>query len=94
MKNKIKRFFSTGKNFKPEFRRQLRLLITFTFGFTIAFTWRQTIFDISQTFVKFMTNIQDSVLSSIMTSTFITLISIILIYFSAIFLKNNGTESY
>ena len=89
MRHKIKRAFKLGRSFKSEFRRQIRLIITVTLGFTIAFTWRQTIFDLSQDFVQFMTKIQDSALSSILTSTFITLVSIILIYIAALFLQNN-----
>jgi len=88
MKKRINHFISKSRRYRKEFRHQLRLLIVFTLGFTIAFTWRQTIFDISQTFVQFITNIKDSTSLSILTSTFITLISIFLIYITAHFLKD------
>lgn len=87
MKKKLYHFFIGGRRFHDEFRKQVRLLIVMTLGFTIAFTWRQTVFDVSQTFVKFITNIQDSSSLSIITSTFITLSSIIIIYIASRWLK-------
>lgn len=93
MRDKLNNFFTMGRKFKKEFRRQLRLLITIALGFTIAFTWRQTIFDLSQTFVQFITNIQDSTALSIFTSVFITIVSILLIYLSSYYLRNSQ-ENY
>lgn len=87
MKKKLYRFFIKGRNFESEFKRQLRMLIVITLGFTIAFTWRQTIFDLSQSFVNFFIHVQSSSFSSILASTFITIISILLIYLTAYFLK-------
>ena len=75
--------------FKREFRRQIRMLIIITLGFTIAFTWRQTVFDLSQNFVKFITNIQGSSTLSIITSVFITILALIIIYVTAHFLKQD-----
>jgi len=88
MKKRLYRFFVGGRRFHDEFRKQIRLLIIFALGFTIAFTWRQTIFDMSKTFVQFLTNVTDSSSLSILTSTFITIISIILIYLTSHFLKD------
>jgi len=93
MGRKIRNFFYIGRNFKKEFRRQLRMLIVITLGFTIAFTWRQTIFDLSQSFVQLILNIKGSTALTLLTSTFITLISIILIYIAAHFLKDD-TQVY
>lgn len=86
MKRKIKHFF-TETRFKKEFQKEARLLIVLTLSFTIAFTWRQTTFDLSQNFIAFLTHTTSSSISSIMTSTFITLMSIILIYSTSHFLK-------
>jgi hypothetical protein len=92
MKKKISQFFTIGRRFKKEFRRQLRMMIVVTLAFTIAFTWRQTTFDISQNFIKWLTNIQSSSLSSILTSTFITLLSLVLIFIASHFFKENGQD--
>lgn len=88
IKKSLHHFFVGGDNFKKEFRRQMRLLIIITLGFTIAFTWRQTVFDISQEIVSWITHIQESALSSVLTSTFITLISLIVIYITSKLLKD------
>jgi ABC-type spermidine/putrescine transport system permease subunit I len=93
MRKKISNFFHVGRRFKREFRKQLRSFIIIALAFTVAFSWRQTTFDLSQTFVRFITNIQDSTASTILTSTFITLISIILIYTSSYLLKDSS-ENY
>jgi len=82
-----------GRRFKEEFKRELRTLIVFTLGFTIAFSWRQTIFDISQSFVQFITKIQNPNTSTVLTSVFITFLSIILIFIISHWLKNNH-ENY
>ena len=91
MKRKISKFFSETR-FKREFRRQIRMMVLITLGFTIAFTWRHTIFDLSLAFVKFITQIQNTSALSIFSSTFITLLSVLLIYLTAHFLK--GRKDY
>jgi len=93
MKKNFNNFFVPGRRFKKEFRRQTRMLITITLGFTIAFTWRQTIFDVSQNFVNFILNLENSSASSILASVFITIISAILIYLTSHYLKDNN-ENY
>jgi len=93
MRKRLYNFFIGGERFKNEFRRQIRMIIIVTLGFTIAFTWRQTIFDLSQSFVEFLTHVQSSELSSILTSIFITLLSILLIYITSHLLKNTS-ENY
>jgi len=82
------RFFIGGSNFKAEFRRQMRFLIIVTLAFTIAFTWRQTVFDASQALVLLVTHVQSSTYASILTSIFITLVSIIIIYGTSKLLKD------
>jgi len=90
MKKLFKRFFRAEKRFVNESKRELRLLITFTLGFTIAFTWRQTIFDLSQEFIKFITNTSNYSFLSILTSIFITFLSLFLIYSTSHWLKERN----
>ena len=94
MKGKIRHILGIKENFKKEFRRQLRILILFTLGFTIAFSWRQTIFDISQTLVNTILKIKSSTASTLLTSIFITLVSIIIIYITAHWLKDTNNHQY
>jgi len=89
MRRKIIGSLSVGRNFKKEFRRQIRMLVIITLGFTIAFTWRQTIFDASQAFVKLFTDVQGSTALSVLTSLFITIVAVLLIYLAAHYLKDN-----
>jgi hypothetical protein len=89
MKRKIINSLKAGARFKKEFRKQIRMLIIVTLGFTIAFSWRQTVFDASQTIVQFFTNVQGSTALSVLTSLFITIISVLLIYLTAHYLKDN-----
>ncbi len=88
MREKLLRFFGIEHKFKREFKNQVRMFIIITLGFTIAFSWRQTVFDLSQTFVQFITDVKDSSASTILTSTFITIFSIFIIYLASHFLKN------
>ncbi|MAE49342.1 hypothetical protein CMI48_00790 [Candidatus Pacearchaeota archaeon] len=88
MVEKIREFFFGGDSYKREFKRQLKTLILITLGFTIAFTWRQTTFDTSQSIVQFFLNLQNSTTASIVTSVFITLISLIIIWFTSHILRD------
>jgi len=84
---KIKELFVGGRQFKKEFKDQVRLFLIITLGFTIAFTWRQTVFDACQSFIqRFITTNGPTVLS-ILTSLFITIIALILIYLASKFLS-------
>lgn len=94
MRRRITRSIRAGEKFKKEFRKQIRMLIMVTLGFTIAFTWRQTIFDASQSIVQFFLDVQNSTTLSILTSLLITFISIFLIYLTAHFLKDNSEGYY
>ena len=73
MRHQIKRVFSASRRFKNEFRIQLRSFIILTLAFTIAFSWRQTTFDLSQKFVQFLLNIKSSNSLTIITSIFLTI---------------------
>ncbi|MBS3076533.1 hypothetical protein J4481_02210 [Candidatus Pacearchaeota archaeon] len=88
MKKRIANFFIKGERFKNEFRNQIRSVIIITLGFTIAFTWRQTLFDISQAFVQLLIHIENPTTSSILTSTFMTIVAILLIYGTSYWLRD------
>jgi len=88
MKLNILKRLSPHRKFNEELRRQIRMVIIVTFGFTIAFTWRQTLFDISKSLMNFLLNIENSAALSIAASIFVTFLSIIIIYLSAHFLKD------
>ena len=89
MRQRIRSAFIVGKRFKREFRRQIRMLITFSLGFTIAFTWRQAVFDLSKTFVGFITHIKDSATLTILTSIFVTLFAVLIIILATHILQDD-----
>jgi ABC-type spermidine/putrescine transport system permease subunit I len=68
---------------KKEFWKELRVLIIFTLGFTIAFTWRQTVYDVVESTVQFFTHMQASATLSIATSTVTTIFCLLLLYITA-----------
>jgi len=72
MKKRLQ-IFCKSKEFEREFRKQLQMLIIVTFGFTIAFTWRQAIFNLSLATVRFFTNIKNFSALNILASIFIYL---------------------
>lgn len=92
MNLKTRNFFKIGRRFKKELKQEIRSLIVFTLGFTIAFSWRQTTFDLSQSFIQFITNVKNSNTSTILTSVFITLFSIILIFITSHFLQEKPED--
>jgi hypothetical protein len=65
------------------------MIITFTLGFTIAFTWRETLFDISKSFVQWLSGIKENNSASFWASMFITFLSIFLIFITARWLKES-----
>lgn len=75
-------------NQRRELKKQMRMLIMFTLGFTVAFTWRQTIFDLSLSFVGFLTHINNSSTLSILASIFITILSLGLVYLTSFMLRD------
>ena len=92
---KLKDHFLIGHLYEKDFRRQIRSFITITLAFGIAFSWRQTAFDVSEYIVRLVTHIQPGTASSIITSVFITMVSILLIYFTSYGLKDKyPTHSY
>lgn len=93
MRRRINRYFSKN-NYRKEFRHELRMLIVVTLGFTIGFTWRETIFDLSWAFIQWLTHAQGTASLSILTSTFITLICIGLIYLTSYLLKPKSGETF
>lgn len=89
MGRKILNFFYLGRQFKKEFKKQLRLLIVVSFAFTMAFTWRQTTFDLSQSLVQFFFHIQNSDTLSVLSSILITIASIFFILLTSYILKDH-----
>ena len=93
MRRKIKQKFSNytfvGQKYKDEFRKQMRSVIVFTLGFTIAFAWRETIFDWSKSVTAWITNSSKGGTST-GASLFITLLCILLIFLTTRWLRDKN----
>ncbi len=94
MKKKIPKHLVVGNRFKKEFKKQVRSLILITLGFTIAFTWRQTFFDIIQSLVRWITGVEGKAISSILTSCVITFGCLGLILMSSYYFKEDRKVRY
>ncbi len=92
MKERISDKYFLGIRYKKEFIKQMRTILMLTFGFTIAFTWRQTVFDLSQSIVQFFTHVSNNGTLSILTSAFITVICLGLILITSYFLKERPKD--
>lgn len=88
MRERIKLFLYGGDHFRKEFRKQARLLIVFTLGFTVAFTWRQTVFDVFASFIELITHTTNKSALSILTSLAITIVSLLVVYLTSFFLQD------
>ena len=86
---KIHHLIKTKRSFKQEFKKQIRFAITAAIGFTIAFSWREAVFDL---FLNFTSRILDLSVehysTKIYTAISVTLFGVILIFFTAKLLKD------
>ena len=79
---------NTNRSFRLEFKRQIRLAITAAIGFTIAFAWRNAIFDGFLSFVSRMLDVtEDHYLTEVYTAIAITLVGVIFIFLTAKILR-------
>ncbi|MBS3065987.1 hypothetical protein J4229_03005 [Candidatus Pacearchaeota archaeon] len=79
----------TSKSFKKELKRQLRLAIVAAIGFSVAYAWRNAIFDSFQNWVSRLLDVQkEHYTTEIYTALTITFIGVILIFATAKLLKD------
>jgi hypothetical protein len=76
------------KLFRRELKNEIRLFIVVAIAFSIAFAWRQTIFDAALFLTHTLFNIKGEIKASVMASILITLIGLALILLSSKFLKD------
>lgn len=80
----------TKRSFRKEFRRQIRLAVVAAIGFSVAFAWRNAIFNTFQSFVTRFLDIEvGHYLSEVYTATAITLAGVLLILLTSKMLKDN-----
>lgn len=80
----------TSRSFKKEFRKQLRFAITAAIGFTIAYSWRNAIFDSVLNFVSQILNLAPSHFTTeLYTAFLISILGVLCIFITSKLLKEN-----
>jgi hypothetical protein len=83
------KILKTKRSFRTEFKRQIRLALTAAIGFTIAYAWRQAIFDAFHNFVtRFLDVPPEHYLSETYTALVITLAGVLLIFLTSKMLRD------
>jgi hypothetical protein len=81
--------FETKRSFKLEFKRQLRMAITAAIGFSIAYAWRNAVFDGFENFVARLLDVPTGhYLTEAYTAITITLAGVLLIFLTSKFLRD------
>lgn len=82
------KIFNTKRTFRREFKRQLRLAIVAAIGFTVAFAWRNAVYD---TFQNWIARILDITPQHYTTETYtalgITLFGVLAIFITSRILR-------
>jgi hypothetical protein len=85
---KIHQMIKTKRSFRQEFKKQIRFAITAAIGFTIAFSWREAVFDM---FLNFTSRILDLSIehysTKIYTAIAVTIFGVLLIFLTSKLLK-------
>lgn len=82
------KILQTKRSFKLEFKRQIRMAITAAIGFSIAYAWREAIFDTFQNFVtRFLDVPEGHYLSESYTAVAITIAGVAAILLTSKVLK-------
>lgn len=84
----MKRLFKTKRNFRKEFKRQLRYAIAAAVGFMVIFAWRESLINSVRNIVDRFSESTQVVTTEISTAVLITLIGVLIILFSSKLLKN------
>lgn len=76
------------RTFRKEFRRQIRLAIIAAIGFTVAFAWRNAVYDGLYEFVSRFAQSTQTLLTEVYTALFITALGVAVIFITARLLRD------
>jgi len=83
------RILKPKKSFNKEFKRQLRFAITAGIGFTVAFAWRNAVFDSFQDFISRALSVTPNhFLTETYTALAITLTAVLAIFLTSKLLRD------
>lgn len=75
------------RSFRKEFKRQVRMAIAAAIGFTIAFSWRNFVYDTSKTWIEKLTPLSGAFETGLASALIITIIGVIFILITSKLLK-------
>lgn len=82
------KILNVKRSFKKEFKRQMRFALTAAIGFSIAFAWRESLFEMFQNFVsRFFDLVPGHYMTEIYTALVITIVGALLILLTSKLLK-------
>lgn len=82
------RVLKVSKSFKKEFKRQIRFAIVAAVGFTIAFAWRNAVFEAFRNYIaRIMDLAPEHYTTEVYTALAITFIGVLAIFLSSKILK-------
>lgn len=84
----MKHLFKTKKSFRKELKRQIRYAIAAAVGFIIIYAWRESIINITQSFVEKFIETTKTTSSNIFSALLITIIGVLIIIISSKILKD------
>ena len=81
--------FKTSRSFKIEFKRQIRLAVVAAIGFTIAFAWRNAVFDSLESYVSRIMDIPlGHYTTEVYTAIAMTILGVLVIFITSKLLKD------
>jgi uncharacterized protein YacL len=83
----MSRLFKTKKNFRTEFKRQLRYAIAAAVGFMIVFAWRDAIINATKSLVERLSETTHTAAIELSTATIITVVGVLIVVLSSKLLK-------
>ena len=81
------KIFKTRRSFRKEFKRQIRLAVIAAIGFTVAFAWRNAIYEAFKGIVEKFISTTQFAATEIFTALTITIIGVALIFITSRILK-------
>jgi len=80
--------FKKSRSFRKEFKRQVRMAVMAAIGFSVAFAWRNFIWNSVNDFVSLVTESTHAVFTGFLTALLITLIAVVLIFITSRILRD------
>lgn len=83
------KYFKKRRSFKKEFKHQLRTAILAAIGFTIAFAWKEVVFDNFESYISSILDVRpEHFLTQTYTALVITAVGVLFIFLTSRLLRD------